>query len=492
MQRKNENFGEILRAFLPMQVVLSGSLSVAGVSPLREVLSAAPVEFWYWAVLLSFVWVVWTASMILGRASPIYLAFAVAAFLFNGGRAFAFAATSEDLPPFAPGLEVTDESEALFAALVMLHAIHLGVLVYRAKPTLLRTARTIGQADNDGITRFVGAAMMALSAVPAAVVLWKSGAVVIESGYMGLYQGEAATSYNALIDRVAGFFIPGCIFVLAAARPRSFAQRAAMAAIVVHSGALFFLGFRGWAILPLVSAAIVWNYRFRRIRQGWVVGIAALLLLVVFPLVPLVRETTGADRYSVENLRGAYNTLENPAKAMFLSMGATSRTVAFTQKLVPNHEAWRLGGTYIDALARVLPNVFGGLHPAAAEGSLGQWITWRAFPEIAARGGGIGFSFIAEAYLNFGWWGLLPVGFLIGYLLGWMGYVAQLGALPLGFVGSFLGSFLFFVRSDSAIWVRALFWYALAPVAVVLLVRAYLKAYRNPVGKTRHVDRVRT
>lgn len=171
-----------------------------------------------------------------------------------------------------------------------------------------------------------------------------------------------------------------------------------------------------------------------------------VLLFVVFPLVPVVRNTSGFERYSLTSLRGAYETIENPARVMFLSMGSTAQTTALTQRLVPAFEDHRWGKTYLDSFARVFPNVIGGVHRAAAEGSLGHWITRHAYPEIAARGGGIGFSFIAEIYLNFGWLGLLPAGIVIGYLVAWMGKVALLGPLPLAAVSTFLSYFVFSVR----------------------------------------------
>lgn len=461
----------ILAPLLPLQAILGVGLATLGLSPLRETLAETPTEVWYAATLASFIWIVWVVRAALGPSALILLAFITAAFLFNGGRAFAFLIGLEELPPLAPGLIGADESRAAIATLIVMQGVGLGAVMFAAYPRLLKKVEALGSERWAGTTSAVGVGMALVASVPAVLVLWRAGSVVVESGYMGLYQVDAPTSYNAALDRIAGFFVPGCLFALAGAKRNSVRKSIAVSGISIYACWLVFLGFRGWAILPVVSAATIWHYRFGRLSWRWVAFTAMVLLFVVFPLVPVVRTTSGFERYSLTSLRGAYETIENPARVMFLSMGSTAQTTALTQRLVPAFEDHRWGKTYLDSFARVFPNVIGGVHRAAAEGSLGHWITRYAYPEIAARGGGIGFSFIAEIYLNFGWLGLLPAGIVIGYLVAWMGKVALLGPLPLAAVSTFLSYFVFSVRGDSSVWMRPLFWYALAPVLLAVVLR---------------------
>lgn len=70
----------------------------------------------------------------------------------------------------------------------------------------------------------------------------------------------------------------------------------------------------------------------------------------------------------------------------------------------------RYGATYFEALIQLLPlAVFPGRPPAPSE-----WFAMRFFPEVFARGGGFGFSIVAEAYWNFKLLGVVVVALLIG------------------------------------------------------------------------------
>jgi hypothetical protein len=72
----------------------------------------------------------------------------------------------------------------------------------------------------------------------------------------------------------------------------------------------------------------------------------------------------------------------------------------------------RLGQTYVDALKSIIPSQF----HAAPLLSLSRWFIWEYNPTAAQLGHGLGFSAIAEGYLNGGILGVLVHGLLIGAL----------------------------------------------------------------------------
>jgi len=85
----------------------------------------------------------------------------------------------------------------------------------------------------------------------------------------------------------------------------------------------------------------------------------------------------------------------------------------------------------------------------------------------ALSGGGLGFSFIAEAYLNFGaFGGPVLLGFT-GFALAWLFLKAD-GDDPAkhAFAASFLAFLFVFARGESAIVVRGLVWYAVIPYLI--------------------------
>ena len=72
---------------------------------------------------------------------------------------------------------------------------------------------------------------------------------------------------------------------------------------------------------------------------------------------------------------------------------------------VPAESQYRLGRSYVQASLRVVPNL--GLTTASTEWNdpelpPNHWITYLVAPWTYAAYGGIGFSAVAEPYLNFG------------------------------------------------------------------------------------------
>ncbi len=108
---------------------------------------------------------------------------------------------------------------------------------------------------------------------------------------------------------------------------------------------------------------------------------------------------------------------------------------------------------------------------------------------MASHGGSLGYSFIAEAYLNFGWIGapitLGIIGFLFAKLVSWAERSGQPARLAM--VACFLTFFLFFSRSEAASNIRLLVWYSLLPYLAVHAVRRFNAklARRNAIPATR-------
>ena len=149
------------------------------------------------------------------------------------------------------------------------------------------------------------------------------------------------------------------------------------------------------------------------------------------------------------------------------------RNVAHTWELVPSHRDYDLGSGYFYALSTALPNVFADLHPAIARGTASAWLVNTVEPVLARVGGGLGYSFIPEAYLNFGWFGVVLVPAVIGYAVVRAVAWAERSSDParLAALACFLPSLLFFARAETTMVVRPLLWYSVAPYALLHFVR---------------------
>jgi hypothetical protein len=167
-----------------------------------------------------------------------------------------------------------------------------------------------------------------------------------------------------------------------------------------------------------------------------------------------------------------YTSLENPAIAAVHEMGGSMMTVAHTINLVPASHDFEWGAGYGYALLTLFPNLFWKIHPTVARKIPSAWLIWQVDPYTAEQGGGLGYSFIAEAYLNFGWLGVPIVMLLGGYLVGrgvrWADRSRRADRIAMTAAAAcFL---VFYVRAELAVVLRGVMWYACFPYfAVVML-----------------------
>jgi oligosaccharide repeat unit polymerase len=166
-------------------------------------------------------------------------------------------------------------------------------------------------------------------------------------------------------------------------------------------------------------------------------------------------------------------SIDNPVVTILSDMGTTMVTVAYTIELVPSFRDFDWGAGYFYSLFSLVPSLFWRLNPAAAH-AYSDWLIWFHSPYNAARGGGLGYSFIAEAYLNFGWVGgpiaLGIMGLLYGRLTLWA--TRSNDPARLAMVATLLGFGLLFARGETGRHlVRPLAWYALFPYLGVFVLR---------------------
>src|SRR5262249_25008661 len=142
-----------------------------------------------------------------------------------------------------------------------------------------------------------------------------------------------------------------------------------------------------------------------------------------------------------------------------------------TIDLVPGSHGHEWGVGYGYALLTVFPNLFWDIHPTIARKLPCDWLIWQVDPYTAELGGTLGYSFIAEAYLNFGWLGAPFVMILGGYagsrIMRWADRSRRADRAALTAAAAcFL---VFSVRGELAVVLRGLLWYACLPYCAVLI-----------------------
>ncbi len=430
------------------------------------------------------IWSCWSWYILTKSLFNPYLLFLLSAILFNSGQAVleVFHLNKDGILgdlDFLLDLSSKNILDTLFLIILGLGAFHLGALI--------RLAIVKDHSDNCKIEKkdftlrsrnsyVIGWRLLFLSFFPAIFVLKNSIMVVLSSGYHSLYLQESATSFTAAPKILADFLVPASLFLLAGSKEKPKGRLVSGTMIFIYVMTNFFLGQRNQAVMPLVSFAWIWHRLIHPIPKTFLLGMSSLITFVIFPLVAITRNTAGQNRLSITVLLEAFSSIDNPFIASISEMGGTMLTIAYTIQLVPSNRNYQMGTDYLYALLTLIPNVFGKLHPTIARGLDEKWLTEEISPYLASIGGSVGFSFIAEAYLNFGWVGtpiaLGVIGFFFVNLILWA--VRYNDPAKMAMLASFISFFLFYTRSESALVVRPLVWYSLIPYLGVYVLNTSL------------------
>ena len=260
---------------------------------------------------------------------------------------------------------------------------------------------------------------------------------------------------------------PMGLYLAAAAAP-SRRMRLVAALGLAWSFGVFGLGYRGFALTPMATMFAVLHKRgFRLPKAVWAVGLA--VLAVAIPAARSLRDNPLAQR-SLADVALEAHPLEG-----LQEVGGSLRPLVHTLELMEN-EPRRWGYTYWQAAAMILPNLAfewdaGGYTPVEKlPPSL--WMARLAAPWHYHHGGGLGFSAVAEPYMNFGLPGVVGFFVLLAAALVWCDRLDGLRPARVAVWAMALGPLLWTARNAFTVFVRPSVWGALLVLAAYLISRA--------------------
>jgi oligosaccharide repeat unit polymerase len=405
-----------------------------------------------------------------------YALFLMAATLFNAGQGLLEALQLNKNGMLDGRFPPETIVSGLYLVTLALASMHFGALA-----ALARTAERSLPASKTSVfstkasnyerlkaTRMVGWAFMVLSIVPFIVVFKDTVVTALAQGYGGLYGRSQNEMVSTPLVLLANFMIPGVLFLLAGGRGNKTSALVAAFFVGLYSVTMLALGSRGPAAMLLISFTWLYDRSIHHLPRTLML-ISAIGLLSLFAFVGAIRNTPGFWQDPGQLSGQALGNVNNPLVVTISEMGGSFITVVDTIRLVPDVRPFDYGVSYAYALSTAFPNMGAGVHPAAAHGLLADWLIKTVDPSRARAGGGLGYSFIAEAFANFGWYGTMPVLACLGYLLvllfNWG--TGTVDPAKLAFIATFLASFLYFARGESAAIIRGLAWYSLIPYLAV-------------------------
>ena len=421
-------------------------------------------------LLTVFVWSIFSWKLVTGSLIDPYVLFLSAAALFNGGQAFleVFHLNERGI------LDGSFSSETLFKTLclvlITLVALHFGALISAGmmrRPDSRNSVAPETRLD----TRIIGWTLVLISFLPTVIYIQSCLSIVMSYGYAGLYREGFSIGFGSIFRVLAIFLVPGALFLLAGSRGARLNIIIASVLLLLFSVTNLFMGHRTSGGYPLLAFAWLWHKTIRPLSTRTLVTFA-LVMMIVLPLVASIRSISGEDRSSLAFIYEAFLLTENPLVAVVREMGGSMGTICYTTELVPWVRHFDNGMGYLRASMTLVPSLYWG-----SGETYGSWLTWTILPRFAKIGGGMGFSFVAEAYANFGWIGVPVFMFVLGLLYArlvlWVELSKDVACKAM--MASFVVFFIAYSRGESAGEVGRLFWAAYVPYLAVVQLR-YLRA----------------
>ncbi|MDQ4142130.1 MAG: oligosaccharide repeat unit polymerase, partial [Actinomycetota bacterium] len=305
-----------------------------------------------------------------------------------------------------------DSSDYIRASLAVLLFVLIAVLVY----SLPRNATSVRVSE-----------LVAPSAVGRAIAYWVVCVVlasltlyyvVSSSGGLGAYLAGLANRRVFFEERGWGILVPSLVapamasLLVLCVATEALAQRKMTAAFVALTGIvgavfLFLTGNRMNLVTFGVSAAVIFHKRIRRLRLGELVAGMVVIGLIVLSLPTYLRPAGGDPELTVRPVRVVVEDIEE--RGPVSDFGHLS-AIAMIMSGHPSLDR-QYGRTYLAGATIILPR---RIAPWKLPGA-GQVVTIALMPDLWLHAGtGIQVTAPGEAYLNFGWLGILMGGVAFG------------------------------------------------------------------------------
>ena len=401
-----------------------------------------------------------------------YVLFLTSVLLFQGGQVILEMLGLNDEYGLLQGRYGANELlPAILLVLICFWAFHVGALTIAWLTLTRRKVEPPVTPSEPRAARTVGLALMGIAIVPFLMVAIPLLALRSQESYIVLYQQQTGSGVENWKLVLSGLLVPGALFLMVGAPKRAGALTISWLAVLLVSGLQFLLGARSHAVMPLIAAIWLWHSRIRQVPKSFLIVTGLLMLVLVFPILAIIRNDPLSGQSITVSSQNAFFSLENPFLATLFEMGGSVRPVVDTLQLVPNTRPHQLGLGYLHAVLNIFPNFIEFLHFPLQYGDHESWYVETVDPEYAQIGGSWGFSFIAEAYLEFGWFGAPVAMGCIGAFIAWFTLWGSNSkhAIKAAAVAAWFTLFLHFPRGILEGHTRQLIWFSLTPYLVIVL-----------------------
>lgn len=320
--------------------------------------------------------------------------------------------------------------------------------------------------------KLVAYLLFLISIIPSFIILIGNIRITLTAGYGAIFSSDLYQSggFDSILRFIAQFTIPSFLMLIILLKGNKSIK---ILYLILGSYLLLYFvsGSRLSGVLVLSTILLIIHYWYRPIntKAAFKLGVMAFLILAILSSISEVRNSLYISNDSINLFTETFKNVivSNP---IFLAMeegGYTFLATATVLTYSPSQVAHYYGMSYINSIAMLVPNLFWDVHPAAG---INTDITFKHF---LTNYGGIGSSFIAEAYWNFGKYALFLAvifGILIGLLTNLMAKFSAQKNIVKFYLIIYIAQFtLFYVRSDTVNFWRNFIYFGVIPIVISYL-----------------------
>lgn len=277
------------------------------------------------------------------------------------------------------------------------------------------------------------------------------------------------------VERFFSNFLPGAfILLILRYKDNKFISCVVYAFLVIYLVLYFLSGSRLQAVLLIFALILAYEYEFRHFNRKRLIKLGEALVALCFLLIIISSIRNGIQNSA--SVTDALKTLKNGADDNFITKllnecGFQIYSIAVVIKNCPSMVPYNFGLTYIKGIGQLMPNLLWDQNPFMQESIdtiFGYYFNGGTY--------GIGSSFIAEAYYNFGYFSILLMP-LIGFLFA--KYRSMVAACYSGQIKNIMTRYflmsaptyvLFYVRSDAVGFLKSMVYQSVMPCIAIIVI----------------------
>lgn len=427
--------------------------------------------------LFIFAWIILTWHRLEKNFINLYSFFMGFSVLFYLGQPIAMLLSDENVRLKVHSIEMysyTVLNKTLLYVLVAYLLIHIGAILFKKKT--IQSRKIIKENNNYTIAmNLVGILLLIISTIPTIILIINSLKAVLAHGYIGLFITSNTIAVNSgFIGIAAGFFIPSLFILLIAnahIKKRWYFYSIIFFLYIVF---VFILGRRGENSIYLLGYVLIWHNLISPITGKKLLKITIFGFIMLFILAIISRTRAYLNTGNI--IEVISNSLLNLGvieflRDIFAEFGITLLVPATIIDKVPSTLPFYNGKSIVNFFLLLIPNVFWDINPGLVDGTLEGLVS----PYIRqGTVGGVGGSFIAEIYYNFGYFGYISFP-LIGFFLSKLNNILSLKTKKVNKLNFFFSIYLFTVviwviRSEMMTVGKEVLYFAVFPIIFIKLV----------------------